>query len=77
MLEVAKFGNIASKSDIEVGSRAMEVGIWGAYKNVMINLPGINDADFKAKIISESEKILKNSEAKCKEILDILDKRVK
>ncbi|MDT3737971.1 MAG: glutamate formimidoyltransferase [Candidatus Kapabacteria bacterium] len=77
MLEVAKYGNIASKSDIEVGSRALEVGIWGAYKNVMINLPGIKDADFKSLIISESEQILKNSEAKCKEILDILDKRVK
>ena len=77
MLEVAKYGNIASKSDIEVGSRALEVGIWGAYKNVMINLSGIKDADFKSLIISESEQILKNSEAKCKEILDILDKRVK
>lgn len=40
MLEIAKFGNIASKSDVEVGARALEVGIWGAYRNVMINLPG-------------------------------------
>lgn len=77
MLEVAKYGNIASKSDVEVGSRALEVGIWGAYKNVMINIPGIKDSEFKTLIISESEQILKNSEGKCKEILDILDKRVK
>jgi glutamate formiminotransferase/formiminotetrahydrofolate cyclodeaminase len=30
MLEAAKIGNIASKSDVQVGARALEVGIWGA-----------------------------------------------
>lgn len=29
MAEMAKVGNIASKSDLQVGARALEVGIWG------------------------------------------------
>jgi glutamate formiminotransferase / formiminotetrahydrofolate cyclodeaminase len=48
MLETAKYGNISSKSDIEVGAKALETGIWGAWRNVMINMDGIKDAEFKA-----------------------------
>merc|ERR1719336_2666406 len=33
MVEMAKTGNIGSKSDLQVGARALEVGIWGAYQN--------------------------------------------
>ena len=29
MIEVARHGNINSKSDVQVGARALEVGIWG------------------------------------------------
>ncbi len=29
LVEVAKHGNIASKSDVEVGAKALETGIWG------------------------------------------------
>jgi glutamate formiminotransferase/formiminotetrahydrofolate cyclodeaminase len=75
MEEIAKYGNIASKSDVEVGVRALEVGIWGAYKNVLINLPGIKDEDFKLKIIADAENMMKISENKCKEILSILENR--
>ena len=75
LLEVAKCGNIASKSDVEVGSRSLETGIWGAYKNVLINLPGIVDEDFKKKITAEAEQIVKRAKEKSTEILEILDKR--
>ena len=30
MVAVATYGNIASKSDVQVGARALETGIWGA-----------------------------------------------
>jgi glutamate formiminotransferase/formiminotetrahydrofolate cyclodeaminase len=75
MLEIAKFGNIASKSDVEVGARALEVGIWGAYKNVLINLPGIKDEDFKNKILSEANEIVAQADKKSKEVLEILSNR--
>ncbi len=77
MVDVAKIGNIASKSDVEVGARALEVGIWGAYKNVLINMPGIEDETFKADILKEAEAMKVRAEEKCKEILDILSNRDK
>ena len=47
MVEMARHGNPASRSDLEVGARALEAGIWGAYRNVPINLPGIEDEAFR------------------------------
>ncbi len=75
MLEIAKYGNIASKSDVEVGARALEVGIWGAYRNVMINLPGIKDEQFKTEITAIAEEIRVRAVEKCNEVLSILDNR--
>ena len=43
LLEVARFGNPASKSDTQVGARSLETGIWGAYQNVLINMKDIED----------------------------------
>jgi glutamate formiminotransferase / formiminotetrahydrofolate cyclodeaminase len=77
MNQAAKYGNIASKSDVEVGARALETGIWGAYKNVLINLPGIKDEKFKKEKISEAESIIKRAKEKCNEILKILEEREK
>lgn len=75
MLEIAEHGNIASKSDVEVGARALEVGIWGAYKNVLINLPGIKDEEFKTKIIGEAEAIRNRAKDMMEKALKILDER--
>ncbi len=77
MIEVAKLGNIASKSDVEVGARALEVGIWGAYKNVMINMPQIKDEDYKTKTLKIAEDMVKRAKEKCGEVLEILEKREK
>ena len=75
MLDVAKYGNIASKSDIEVGAKALETGIWGAYKNVLINMPQIKDEVYKTETLNFAESITKRAEMKCSEILDILNHR--
>ena len=48
--ELAIHGNINCKSDLQVGARALELGVWGAYYNVMINLPSVEDAEFKEKV---------------------------
>jgi glutamate formiminotransferase/formiminotetrahydrofolate cyclodeaminase len=47
MAEMAAHGNPASRSDVEVGAKALEAGIWGAWRNVAINLPGIEDEAFR------------------------------
>ncbi len=71
-LEVARFGNPASRSDTQVGARALEVGIWGAYQNVLINMVDIEDSQFKEKILHEAEILVRRAESKCKEVLTTL-----
>jgi glutamate formiminotransferase/formiminotetrahydrofolate cyclodeaminase len=55
MLGMAEHGNPASRSDLEVGARALEAGIWGAYRNVVINLPQLEDEAFRAAKLAEAE----------------------
>jgi len=74
--QVALYGNIASHSDIEVGARALEVGIWGAYRNVLINLPQIQDQSFKDNVHQEASEIVKQAEINCKEVLEIIEQRI-
>jgi glutamate formiminotransferase/formiminotetrahydrofolate cyclodeaminase len=71
----AQHGNAVCKSDIQVGVRALETGIWGAYQNVCINMEGIKDHDFKAKTIEEAEAIVKRARQNCSKILKIIDQR--
>lgn len=77
MERIAKTGNISSKSDVEVGVKSLETGIWGAYKNVMINMGGIKDADFKYEITNIAEAIKNKAETRKNQILDILAHRDK
>ncbi len=74
LCDVARFGNPASKSDTQVGAKALETGIWGAYQNVLINMKDIKDTSFKTTILQETEEIMQRSHLKCAEILKILEK---
>lgn len=58
VLELARYGNTASASDLEVGAKCLETGIWGAFKNVKINLPQIEDDVFKEKVLNEAKEIM-------------------
>jgi len=75
MCDVARYGNPASKSDVQVGARALETGIWGAYQNVLINMGGIRDEAFKTEILAEAEAMMDRAKEKCAEVLAILDER--
>lgn len=75
LIDVAKYGNIASKSDIEVGAKALETGIWGAHKNVLINLQNIEDEAFKLAKKSEADNILDRANKNLLEVLSILSGR--
>jgi glutamate formiminotransferase / formiminotetrahydrofolate cyclodeaminase len=55
MAEMARHGNPASRSDLEVGAKALEAGIWGAGRNVLINLDQIEDAEFRARTREQAE----------------------
>jgi glutamate formiminotransferase/formiminotetrahydrofolate cyclodeaminase len=57
MVEMAREGNFASRSDLEVGARALETGIWGASRNVHVNLPGIEDEAFRRTTAEEAERL--------------------
>lgn len=73
--KVARYANPASRSDIEVGARSLETGIWGAYKNVLINMTDIADDTFKERVTREAEEIMARATEKCAEVLDILKMR--
>ncbi|MCX6148229.1 MAG: glutamate formimidoyltransferase [Candidatus Kapabacteria bacterium] len=75
MIDVAKYGNIASKSDTLVGARALELGIWGAYQNVMINMQQITDEIYKQETLTFAETLATNAKNKSEEIIGILSKR--
>ena len=75
MLEMARLGNIASRSDLEVGARCLETGIWGAHRNVVTNLTQLRDDAFRKAVSSEADTLAARARARSSEVLAILEKR--
>jgi glutamate formiminotransferase/formiminotetrahydrofolate cyclodeaminase len=75
MCGAARHVSLGFKSDVQVGARALETGIWGAYQNVLINLEGIKDRDFKDATLKEAGAINQRATDKCAEVLAILELR--
>jgi glutamate formiminotransferase/formiminotetrahydrofolate cyclodeaminase len=75
MVEVAKYGNIASKSDVEVGAKALETGIWGAHKNVLINMADITDEAYTKETLAQADAVLKRAQEYRDKVLEELNKR--
>lgn len=73
LIKVAKHGNPASKSDTQVGAKALETGIWGAYQNVLINMQDIIDENYKETTLAEAEKIMQRAYRKCSGIIEMLE----
>ncbi|MBM9606165.1 glutamate formimidoyltransferase [Desulfopila inferna] len=74
-VEVARHGNPASRSDVQVGARALEAGIWGAYQNILLNVMEIEDKKFKETLLHESFKLSEKAREKCAEIQLIIGTR--
>jgi len=75
MKELAKLGNINSSSDLAVGAKMLEAGIYGAMKNVEINLVQIENEKYKQEVLTEAKKILQNAKTGFAEVENILDGR--
>jgi glutamate formiminotransferase/formiminotetrahydrofolate cyclodeaminase len=75
MLEMARHGNMASASDLEVGARCLETGIWGASRNAVINLRDVTDETFKAEVRAEAERLAARARERCAELLSLLSAR--
>ncbi|MGB5105165.1 MAG: glutamate formimidoyltransferase [Candidatus Zixiibacteriota bacterium] len=65
-IETAKIGNVNSVSDAGVGALMAFAAVQGAFYNVQINLPGIEDAVVKTEIDGEARKILAEAETKAR-----------
>lgn len=70
---MAKEGNPSSVSDAGVGALCARSAVWGAWLNVCINAPGVDDDVWKNKILSEGKEILNKCLEKEKEILSIVE----
>ena len=75
MVELGKLGNLSSKSDLQVGARCLEVGIWGCWKNVEINMADITDEEYKERVGADAKKLWERADEKCKAVLAALDAR--
>eukprot|EP00096_Caligus_rogercresseyi_P002153 TRINITY_DN1407_c0_g1_i2.p1 TRINITY_DN1407_c0_g1~~TRINITY_DN1407_c0_g1_i2.p1 ORF type:complete len:171 (+),score=38.38 TRINITY_DN1407_c0_g1_i2:598-1110(+) len=73
--ELAKIGNMNCKSDLEVGAKLLEVAVYGASRNVLINLKDIKDEEFKKNMTADIEREVKKSKKECTEVLKILQGR--
>jgi glutamate formiminotransferase/formiminotetrahydrofolate cyclodeaminase len=72
---MARHGNMASASDLEVGARCLETGIWGASRNAVINLRDVTDETFKAEVRAEAERLAARARERCAELLSLLSAR--
>jgi glutamate formiminotransferase / formiminotetrahydrofolate cyclodeaminase len=73
--EVARVGQYSSRSDVEVGAKALEAAAYGAYKNVMINLVDIRDEEFRKELTGKAETLLERAEEKLRELSVIVANR--
>lgn len=72
MVEMARHGNIASRSDLEVGAKSLETGIWGAWRNVLINAGSIEDEAFRRAVTGEAETLAGRARQRLELVIEVL-----
>jgi glutamate formiminotransferase/formiminotetrahydrofolate cyclodeaminase len=75
MVELARHGNASLRSDLEVGAKALETGIWGACRNVLINVSDIADDAFTKRVTSEAEELAARAQAQLEAVMDVMESR--
>ena len=74
--EAALYGNKNSISDAGVAGLSAQAAAEGAYYNVRINLPNIQDKEFKSKTRKEADSLKKKSEKLIREVKEIIEKEL-
>ena len=74
--KIVEIGNKNSVSDAGVAALAARTAAEGAYLNVAINLPGINDEAFRRETLAEAEKIRKEVVAHTEETVRMAEKTI-
>jgi glutamate formiminotransferase/formiminotetrahydrofolate cyclodeaminase len=74
---IAEKGNVNSISDAGVAALVAHAGIQGAKLNVMINLKSLKDEEFKKKCLIESDEIVRKSEGLVKDVLKIVNEKIR
>ncbi len=77
MEEMAQTGLPASISDVAVGAMAARTGVYGAYYNVKINAASLKDKNKANELLEKASQILKEAQDKEKEILALVDEKMK
>jgi glutamate formiminotransferase/formiminotetrahydrofolate cyclodeaminase len=75
MLEVARVGQYSSRSDVEVGAKALEACLYGAHRNVVINLGDIEDEAFCEETRERADALLERGSEKLAELQRVIDGR--
>jgi glutamate formiminotransferase / formiminotetrahydrofolate cyclodeaminase len=75
MEELAKHGNMSSVSDLEVGARSLELGIWGAYRNVVVNMKDIKDGHWEKETMQYADEMVERAKVRSENVLKILNGR--
>ncbi|CAD7693757.1 unnamed protein product [Nyctereutes procyonoides] len=73
--ELARCGNLACRSDLQVAAKALETGVFGAYFNVLINLKDITDDVFKDQTRQHIARLLQDAKTQAALVLDHLEAR--
>ena len=74
--EMAEKGNPTSISDVGVGALATRACIGGAAMNVRINLAGLKDEKFKSSLLKKIQQVSADSDARFKEIDQIVEAKL-
>ncbi|XP_043549359.1 formimidoyltransferase-cyclodeaminase isoform X3 [Chiloscyllium plagiosum] len=73
--EMATCGNLACKSDLQVAAKALELGVFGAHYNIIINLKDMKDQDFRTKARARALDLLEEARRNTVQVLELMDKR--
>ncbi|XP_062971152.1 formimidoyltransferase-cyclodeaminase [Cynocephalus volans] len=73
--ELALCGNLACLSDLQVAAKALEMGVFGAYFTVIINLKDMTDDVFKDQTRQHISSLLQEAKTQAALVLDRLEAR--
>ncbi len=74
---MAETGNPNSVSDAGVGALCARTAVMGAWLNVKINAPGLHNTEKATEIMTEAASIAEKAEALEKEIMQMVEKKMK